>query len=101
MGNSLAPNMTVAKKTRAAALAFKPAPRRKSLIEWDPSRQAQILDWRHRAQDFGLEVDERDSEDHRSGRLEPRSCSKTRNPRRLHDQRDRARRSRPTSERRR
>src|SRR5262245_21366526 len=41
-------------------LAFR-KPRRGSLIEWDdPSRQAHILDWRHRAHDFGLPVDERE-----------------------------------------
>jgi RNA polymerase primary sigma factor len=50
----------VAKKTRSKTLQFKPGSRR-SLIEWnDPSRQAQILDWHHRAREFGLAVDERD-----------------------------------------
>jgi RNA polymerase primary sigma factor len=34
------------------------------LIEWgDQARQAQVLDWRHRAHEFGLDVDER-GEDH-------------------------------------
>lgn len=34
---------------------------RKSLIEWnDPTRQIQVLDWRHRAHDLGLPVDERE-----------------------------------------
>ena len=42
-------------------LAFRAAPRRTSLIEWnDPSRQAHILDWRQRAHGFGLDVDERE-----------------------------------------
>ncbi len=42
-------------------LAFRAAPRRKSLIEWnDPSRQVHILDWRQRAHGFGLDVDERE-----------------------------------------
>ena len=53
-------------KTSTTTLAFKPKPigRRRSLIEWgDQSRQAQVLDWRHRAQAFGLDVDERDAED--------------------------------------
>ena len=73
MGKSLAPNMTVPKKTSAsAAVAFTPAPRRKSLIEWNPARQAQILDWRHRAHEFGLDVDERDSEPADPDELEPR-----------------------------
>jgi RNA polymerase primary sigma factor len=42
-------------------LAFQTPKRRKSLIEWnDPSKQAHILDWRHRAQDFGLTVETRE-----------------------------------------
>jgi len=55
-------------KTPSTTLAFKPKPagRRRSLIEWsDHARQAQVLDWRHRAHEFGLDVDERD-EDHES-----------------------------------
>jgi RNA polymerase primary sigma factor len=49
----------VAKKTSAKALAFKPKRGRKSLIEWnDPARQAHVLDWHHRAQEFGLAVSE-------------------------------------------
>jgi RNA polymerase primary sigma factor len=53
-------------KTSSSTLAFKPKPpgRRRSLIEWsDPARQAHVLDWRHRAHEFGLDVDDRDSED--------------------------------------
>ena len=54
----------MAKKTaRAGALSFKPGKTgaRGSLIEWnDPSRQAQILDWHHRAKDFGLAVEARE-----------------------------------------
>ena len=53
-------------KTTTSTLAFTPKPpgRRRSLIEWsDPARQAHVLDWRHRAHEFGLEVDDRDSED--------------------------------------
>src|SRR5215831_17023022 len=35
--------------------------RRKALIDWnDPSKQAHVLDWRHRAQEFGLSVDTHD-----------------------------------------
>ena len=57
-----------------STLAFKPPGRRKSLIEWnDPSRQAHVLDWRHRAHDFGLPVDERDDvEEGQPYDLEPR-----------------------------
>jgi RNA polymerase primary sigma factor len=51
-------------------LAFKP--RRRSLISWsDPSHQAHVLDWHHRAQDFGLEVDDRDAEELDASGLEP------------------------------
>jgi len=49
----------MAKKAQkpGAPLTFRAGGRRKSLIEWnDPARQVQILDWRHRAQDFGLTV---------------------------------------------
>jgi len=61
----------MAKKThtRDVPLTFKAGRRRKSLIEWkDPARQAQVLDWRHRAQEFGLSVEpsaEEDEERHR------------------------------------
>jgi RNA polymerase primary sigma factor len=51
----------VAKKTssRPNTLAFTAKGRRKSLIEWnDSSRQAQVLDWHHRAHEFGLDVEE-------------------------------------------
>jgi len=59
-GKSLAVPSDVAKNTpRPNTLAFKPGRRRKSLIEWnDSSRQAQVLDWHHRAQEFGLDVEE-------------------------------------------
>jgi len=59
-GNSLAPTSSVAKNSAPAnTLTFKPGRRRKSLIEWsDSSRQAQVLDWHHRAQEFGLDVEE-------------------------------------------
>ena len=53
-------------KTSSTPLTFTPKPtgRRRSLIEWkDHSRQAHVLDWRHRAQEFGLDVEERDTED--------------------------------------
>jgi RNA polymerase primary sigma factor len=42
-------------------LAFKPPKRQKSLIEWaDPSKQAHVLDWRHRAEEFGLSVEKQE-----------------------------------------
>ena len=48
----------MARKTGRVA-EFTPGPARTSLIEWnDPSRQAHVLDWHHRAREFGLEVDE-------------------------------------------
>jgi RNA polymerase primary sigma factor len=54
----------MAKKTNGSkTLSFKPGRRGTSLIEWnDPSRQAHVLDWRHRAHEFGLAVDEREAE---------------------------------------
>src|SRR5258705_6548404 len=46
------------KRGRTKTLEFTPARRRKALIDWnDPSRQAHVLDWRHRAQEFGLAVE--------------------------------------------
>ena len=55
------------KTTRSNTLPFKPGRRgrpRTSLIEWnDPSRQAHVLDWRQRAQEFGLAVDGREDTD--------------------------------------
>ena len=57
---------------RRQPLTFKPGGRRKSLIEWnDPSRQAQVLDWKHRAEDFGLSVHAREDQDERHPFLEP------------------------------
>jgi RNA polymerase primary sigma factor len=55
----------MAKKTTSAnTLTFSPRRPRTSLIEWtDPSRQAHVLDWRHRAQEFGLAVEEREETD--------------------------------------
>ena len=49
------------KRGRPKTLEFTPTKRRESLIDWnDPSKQAHVLDWRHRAQDFGLAVETRD-----------------------------------------
>ena len=46
------------KRGRPKTLEFTPAKPRKPLIDWnDPSRQAHVLDWRHRAQEFGLAVE--------------------------------------------
>ena len=75
-GSSLATPEDVASKTttaRPSTLAFKPGQKRKSLIEWNPSRQAQILDWHHRAKDYGLAVEEReDLEEGQPSEVEPR-----------------------------
>jgi RNA polymerase primary sigma factor len=75
-GNRLAVFTTVAKTPSPTSspptLKFTPGRRRRSLIEWsDPARQAQVLDWHHRAQEFGLEVDDRDSDEPRPGEIEP------------------------------
>jgi RNA polymerase primary sigma factor len=68
----------MAKTTSTKTLPFKPGRPgrpRTSLIEWtDPSKQAHVLDWRHRAQEFGLAVDGGDAADpsrpyRESGRL--------------------------------
>src|SRR4051812_39672493 len=65
--------MTVAKKASASALAFKPKRGRKSLIEWnDPSRQAHVLDWHHRAQEFGLAVTDHEEEEGAPFATEPK-----------------------------
>jgi len=63
----------VAKKTaRAKTISFTPGTRG-SLIEWnDPSRQAQILDWHHRAKEFGLEVEDREESPEEATYGEPR-----------------------------
>ncbi|HEY3162632.1 MAG TPA: sigma-70 family RNA polymerase sigma factor [Vicinamibacterales bacterium] len=47
------------KRGRPKTLEFAPTKRRnKALIDWsDPARQAHVLDWRHRAQEFGLSVE--------------------------------------------
>src|SRR6188768_3930506 len=65
--------MTVAKKPSTNAVAFKPKRGRKSLIEWnDPSRQAHVLDWHHRAQEFGLAVSDHDEEEAAPFAAEPK-----------------------------
>src|SRR3954466_11025956 len=72
-GNGLAHQMTVAKKASGSALTFKPKRGRKSLIEWnDPSRQAHVLDWHHRAQEFGLAVSDHDEEEAAPFAAEPK-----------------------------
>jgi RNA polymerase primary sigma factor len=76
----------VAKKTAGSQpLAFKPGRKQRSLIEWnDPSRQAQILDWHHRARDYGLSVEER--EDEGEGEMEPRQLLADEEPEAFEDQ---------------
>jgi RNA polymerase primary sigma factor len=52
--------MPKAPRGRPKTLEFAPT-RRKPLIDWsDPSKQAHVLDWRHRAQEFGLAVETHD-----------------------------------------
>ncbi len=60
------------KSAPPAPLPFR-ASRRKSLIEWnDPSNQVHVLDWRRRAHEFGLDVDEReDTEEGQPFQIEP------------------------------
>ena len=80
----------MAKKTaQKTTLAFKPGSKRSgSLIEWnDPSRQAQVLDWHHRAKDFGLAVEEReDGEEGGPYDVEPRQMLAEEEPEAFDDQ---------------
>jgi RNA polymerase primary sigma factor len=87
-GNSLALSDDVPRKSApTATLAFKPGAKRKSLIEWnDPSRQAQILDWHHRARDFGLAVEEREESQDAQYELEPRQLLEEDEPEAFADQ---------------
>src|SRR5215212_10637205 len=93
-GSGLATPEIVARKTaNSSTLAFKPGGQRKreaphgSLIEWDPARQAQILDWRHRAKDYGLAVDEReDQEQGQPYEVEPRRLLEEEEPEAFADQ---------------
>ena len=56
--------MPKAARGRPKTLEFPPTRRRRPLIDWnDPSRQAHVLDWRHRAQEFGLAVETHDELD--------------------------------------
>jgi RNA polymerase primary sigma factor len=51
----------MAKRGRPKTLEFTAGRHREPLIDWsDPSKQAHVLDWRHRAQDFGLAVETHD-----------------------------------------
>ena len=75
------------KPSRISTLAFKPGSKRNSLIEWNPSRQAQILDWHHRAKDYGLNVDEReDVEEGHPYDIEPRQLLEEEEPEAFSDQ---------------
>src|SRR6187455_2197831 len=66
VGRVVANQHNMAKRGRPKTLEFSPTKRRKALIEWnDPTRQAHVLDWRHRAQDFGLAVEPREDVDER------------------------------------
>jgi RNA polymerase primary sigma factor len=61
VGGVVAHQHRMAKRGRPKTLEFSPTKRSKALIDWnDPSRQAHVLDWRHRAQDFGLAVETHD-----------------------------------------
>ena len=54
-------HMPKAPRGHPKTLEFEPGRRRKALIDWsDPSKQAHVLDWRHRAQEFGLAVETHD-----------------------------------------
>src|SRR5512139_457540 len=79
----------MAKKTvkPQTPLTFRPRGRRKSLIEWnDPSKQAHVLDWRHRAEDFGLTVESRTEPDDSPYALEPEQMLQEDEPEAFSDQ---------------
>jgi hypothetical protein len=77
----------VAKKSAHVA-EFTPGRKRKSLIEWnDPTRQAQILDWHHRAQDFGLEVEDHEEYAQSHPYEEPRKVLEHEEPEAFEEQR--------------
>ena len=88
-GSTLAiPDVVARKPSHSSTLSFKPGSKRSSLIEWSPARQAQILDWHHRAKDYGLAVDER--EDAEEGQpydgVEPRRLLEEEEPEAFSDQ---------------
>src|SRR6187401_1640276 len=87
-GNALADPEIVAKKAgNSSTLAFKPGTKRSSLIEWNPARQAQVLDWHHRAKDYGLAVEEReDAEEGQPYDIEPRQLLEEEEPEAFADQ---------------
>ena len=86
-GNPLADPEVVARKTATATLPFKAGAKRGSLIEWNQSRQTQILDWHHRAKDYGLAVEEReDVEEGQPYAVEPRQLLEEEEPEAFSDQ---------------
>ena len=87
-GTALADPEIVARNTaKQSTLAFKPGRKRGSLIEWNPARQAQVLDWHHRAKDYGLAVEEReDAEEGQPYDIEPRQLLEEEEPEAFADQ---------------
>jgi RNA polymerase primary sigma factor len=87
-GNTLAdPEIVARKPANPSTLAFKPGAKRNSLIEWNPARQAQILDWHHRAKDYGLAVEEReDAEEGQPYEIQPRQLLEDEEPEAFADQ---------------
>src|SRR5688572_9728786 len=87
-GSALADPEIVAKKAgKSSTLAFKPGTKRSSLIEWNPARQAQVLDWHHRAKDYGLAVEEREeAEEGQPFGIEPRRLLEEDEPEAFADQ---------------
>jgi RNA polymerase primary sigma factor len=71
-------------------LTFRPSKRSNALVDWrDPSHQANVLDWRQRAQDYGLvpldDQAETLEEDH--VRVEPHRLLEEEEPEAFHEQR--------------
>jgi RNA polymerase primary sigma factor len=80
----------MAKTTPASkTLTFRPSKRRKALVDWhDPSHQANVLDWRQRAQEYGLvPVDERADRLEGHVAVEPHRLLEEEEPEAFHEQR--------------
>ena len=72
----------------AGVTAFTPTPTRKSLIEWtDPARQAHVLDWHHRAKEFGLDVEHHEEYAQTHPYEEPRQVLEHEEPEAFEEQR--------------
>src|SRR5207302_5812859 len=96
-GNRLAmrphrsPGKIMTKTTPASkTLTFRPSKRSDALVDWrDPSHQANVLDWRQRAQDYGLVPVDDQAETLEEDRVpvEPHRLLEEEEPEAFHEQR--------------